>query len=33
MVCGMVFLMELLIILVCFRLEADVPILQNFDDL
>ena len=33
MVCGMVFSMELLIILVCLRLEADVPILQNFDDL
>ena len=33
MVCGMVFQMELLIILICFRLEADVPIMQNLDDL
>ena len=31
--CGMVFPIELLIILICFRLEADVPILQNLDDL
>ena len=33
MMSGMVFPMELLIILICFRLEADVPILQNLDDL
>ena len=30
---GMMFLMQLVIILVCFRLEADVPIFQNLDDL
>ena len=29
----MMFLMQLVLILVCFRLEADVPILQNVDDL
>ena len=33
MVRGVVFPMELLIILVCFRLEANVPILQHLDDL
>ena len=33
MVCGMMFPMELVIILICLRLEADVPILQNLDDL
>ena len=33
MVCGMMLSMQLVIILVCFRLEADVPILQNLDDL
>ena len=33
MVCGMMFLMQLVIILVYFRLEADVLILQNLDDL
>ena len=33
MMCGMMFLMQLVIILVSFRLEADVPILQNLDDL
>ena len=33
MVSGMVFPMELVIILICFGLEADVPILQNLDDL
>ena len=33
MVYGIVFSMELLIILICFRLEADVPILQNLDNL
>ena len=33
MVCGMVFPKELVIILICFRLEADVQILQNLDDL
>ena len=33
MVLGMMSLMQLVIILVCFRLEADVPILQNVDDL
>ena len=32
MVFGMMFLMQLVIILVCFRLEADAPILQNLDD-
>ena len=30
---GKMFLRQLVIILVCFRLEADVPILQNLDDL
>ena len=30
---GMMFLMQLVIILVCFRLEADVPMLQNLDNL
>ena len=30
---GMMFLMQLVIILVCFTLEPDVPILQNLDDL
>ena len=29
---GMMFLMQLVIILVCFRLAADVSILQNLDD-
>ena len=29
MVCGMVFSIGLLMILLCFRLETDVPILQN----
>ena len=33
MVCGMMFSMELVIILACFGLAADVPILQNLDDL
>ena len=33
MMSGMMFLMQLVIILVCFRLEADVPILQNLDNL
>ena len=33
MMSGMMFLMQLVMILVCFRLEADVPILQNLDDL
>ena len=33
MMSGMMFLMQLVIILDCFRLEADVPILQNLDDL
>ena len=30
---GMMFLKQLVIILVCFKLEADVPILQNLDNL
>ena len=33
MMFGMMVLMQMVIILVCFRLEADVPILQNLDDL
>ena len=33
MVCGMMFSMQLVITLVSFRLEANVPILQNLDDL
>ena len=33
MMFGMMFLMQLAIIMVCFRLETDVPILQNLDDL
>ena len=33
MMFGMMFLMQMVIILVCFRLEADVPILQKLDDL
>ena len=30
MMSGMMFLMQLVVILVCLRLEADVPILQNY---
>ena len=33
MMSGMMFLMQVVMILVCFRLEADVPLLQNLDDL
>ena len=33
MMSGMMFLMQLVMILVGFRLEVDVPILQNLDDL
>ena len=33
MMFGMISLMQTVIILVCFRLEADVPILQNLEDL
>ena len=33
MMSGMMFMMYLVIILVCFRLEAEIPILQNLDDL
>ena len=33
MMSGMMFLMQSIIILVRFRLEADVPILQNLDAL
>ena len=33
MMSGMVFLMQLVLILVCLRLEADVPILQKLDNL
>ena len=33
MMFGKMFLMQLVIILVCFRLEADVPIMQNLDNL
>ena len=30
---GMMFLMQLVVILVCLRLEADVPILQELNNL
>ena len=33
MLCGMMLSMQLVIILVCFRLEVGVPILQNLDNL
>ena len=33
MMSGMMFLMQLVVILVCLRLEADVPILQELNNL
>ena len=33
MMSGMMFLMQLVVILVCLRLEADIPILQYLDNL
>ena len=33
MACGMIFLVELLVILLYFRLGTDVPIFQKLDDL
>ena len=33
MMSGMMFLRQLVVILICLRLEADVPILQELDNL